>query len=700
MASGSTHFSGSYGSHFRMEVNYGLVSQNVGGNSSVIRVWVNLYSDGYGSMHGVTAPLTISVNGGTAVHNVGVNIGTNSGVTLFSKDYGIGHNGDGTKQVTINAKLSLNIGGYGEASWGTNYGLPRIPRASSSSDITGTLGKALTININRASGSFTHTVKYNFGALSGTIGTGVGTSISWTPPMSLATAMPAKTTDWGNITIETYNGNSKIGSKTYRMTLTVPDSVIPSLGSITLAETNTIAKQLLNSDSMFVQNQSNIKVTFNSAAGNTGSSITSYKAQIVGKTNACSSNNGTLGTMNYSGAVTVEAWVVDSRGRSSNKVTKQVTIMDYTPPAIYFTATRGNDTASANKVIVSRTATISRLLVNNVQKNTFKLEFSYGAYGTSDHTPDSGANINQTTGTYSITRSNATMSATFDVGKSYKIYGRLTDAFGSTPWIEYEIHPERMVTGMAETTVSFGKYPEIANAVDSLWPYYYNNKPIQHHQLTQNSGRIIQVAKNTDMDTVVETGFYCGEELLHRPTATGIQSHTYFKVQRFDSNAVWVLQEAIDFNGVVTAFRVKRGGTWTDWQYYAVQNKVAEFTTVNQTKVYSATIKGPYGMDLQARRVGNIVSVTLDAIYKSTNSVSGTAGETIPSGWRPSKTEHIVSGMFAGGGSGTEMWTGKSLCHLVYLSDGTIKFTLRAASQPVAVFGSLTWITTDPFPAG
>lgn len=479
MASGSANFSGAYGSHFRMEVNYGLVSQNIGGNSSVIRVWVNLYSDGYGSMYGVTAPLTISVNGGSAVHNVGVNINTNSGITLFSQEYNIGHNGDGTKTVNINARLALNIGGYGEASWGTNYGLPTIPRASSSSDITGTLGTALTININRASGSFTHTVKYNFGSLSGTIGTGVGTSISWTPPMSLATAMPVKTTDWGNITIETYNGGSMIGSKTYRMTLTIPDSVVPSLGSITLTETNTIAKQLLNSDSMFVQNQSNIKVTFNSAAGNTGSSITSYRAQIVGKPNSCSSNNGTLGAMNYSGNVTVEAWVVDSRGRTSNKVTKQISVLDYDPPAIYFTATRGNDTASSNKVIVSRTASISRLLVNNVQKNTFKLEFAYGAYGTSDRIPDSGANINQTTGTYSITRSDAVMSATFDVGKSYKIYGRLTDAFGSTPWIEYEIHPERMVTGMAETTVSFGKYPEIPNAVDSLWPYYYNNQRIE-----------------------------------------------------------------------------------------------------------------------------------------------------------------------------------------------------------------------------
>ena len=699
MASGSANFSGAYGSHFRMEVNYGLVSQNIGGNSSVIRVWVNLYSDGYGSMYGVTAPLTISVNGGTAVHNVGVNINTNSGVTLFSKDYGIGHNGDGSKTVNINARLALNIAGYGEASWGTNYGLPTIPRASSSSDITGTLGKALTININRASGSFTHTVKYNFGSLSGTIGTGVGTSISWTPPMSLATAMPVKTTDWGNITIETYNGNSKIGSKTYRMTLTIPDSVVPSLGSITLTETNTIAKQLLNSDSMFVQNQSNIKVTFNSAAGNTGSSITSYRAQIVGKPNSCSSNNGTLGAMNYSGNVTVEAWVVDSRGRTSNKVTKQISVIDYTPPAIYFTATRGNDTASSNKVIVSRTASISRLLVNNVQKNTFKLEFAYGAYGTSDRTPDSGANINQTTGTYSLTRSNATMAATFDVGKSYKIYGRLTDAFGSTPWIEYEIHPEQMVTGMAETTVSFGKYPEIPNAVDSLWPYYYNNKPIQHHQLTNNNGTAIILSEGTDLDTVTECGFYNGSNLLHAPTGTGANVWKYIRVTKHTHNNGWALQEAIDFNGKVSAFRVMCGSNWDPWQYYAVQNKVAEFTAVNQTKVYSATIKGPYGMDLQARRVGNIVSVTLDATYKSTNSVSGTAAETIPSGWRPVKTEHIVSGMFAGGGSGTEMWTGKSLCHLVYLSNGSIKFTLRAVAQPVAVFASLTWITTDPFPA-
>lgn len=693
MASGSANFSGAYGSHFRMEVNYGLVSQNIGGNSSVIRVWVNLYSDGYGSMYGVTAPLTISVNGGTAVHNVGVNINTNSGITLFSQDYSIGHNGDGTKTVNINARLALNIGGYGEASWGTNYGLPTIPRASSSSDITGTLGTPLTININRASGSFTHTVKYNFGSLSGTIGTGVGTSISWTPPMSLATAMPVKTTDWGNITIETYNGGSMIGSKTYRMTLTIPDSVIPSLGSITLTETNNTAKQLLNSDSMFVQNQSDIKVTFNSAVGNTGSSITSYRAQIVGKPNSCSSNNGTLGAMNYSGNVTVEAWVVDSRGRTSNKVTKQISVLDYDPPAIYFTATRGNDTASSNKVIVSRTASISRLLVNNVQKNTFKLEFAYGAYGTSDRIPDSGANINQTTGTYSITRSDAVMSATFDVGKSYKIYGRLTDAFGSTPWIEYEIHPERMVTGMAETTVSFGKYPEIANAVDSLWPYYYNNKQIQHYQLTNNNGTAIKLPKGTDLDTVTECGFYNGDGLLNAPTGTDANGWKYIRVSKHGDNPGYVVQEAIDFGGVISAFRVQDARKWKEWQYYAVQNKVANFTAVNQTKYYMKKIDLPYSAKGTLIRIGNQVQLTWDRLITNLNidCEYSKMNETIPSGYRPAVEVHMsLNGNVS---NSVNAW---SVLHLA--PDGSIRLTSAYRGNHVWT-GTATYLTTDPFPS-
>lgn len=692
MASGSANFSGAYGSHFRMEVNYGLVSPNIADNSSTIRVWVNLYSDGYGSMYGVTAPLTISVNGGTTVYNVGVNINTNSGITLFSKDYVIGHNGDGSKTVNINAKLAINIAGYGEASWGTNYDLPPIYRASTSSDITGTIETPLTININRASNSFTHTVKYNFGALTGTIGTDIGTSITWTPPMSLATALFDATSGWGNITIDTYNGSSKIGSKTYRMTLSVPESVIPSLGSITLTETNSIAKQLLNSDSVFVQNQSNIQVTFNSAVGISGSSISSYKAQIVGKGNSCSNSNDTLGVMNYSGIVTVEAWVVDSRGRSSNKVTKQITVIEYSPPAIYFTATRGNDTASANKVIVSRTATISRLLVNNVQKNTFKLEFAYGTYGTSDRTPDSGANINQTTGTYSITRSNATMSANFDVGKSYKIYGRLTDAFGSTPWIEYEIHPERMVTGMAETTVSFGKYPEIANAVDSLWPYYFNNKPIQHHQLTSNDGRSPYNASGTvDLDTMTVNKFFSCNEPLHGPVVGSGPRQFYAAIYSESDN--FVGQQLIQKSSGRMFTRTRYYGNWSDWIEYAPLNSVAEFTTVNQTKFYMKKIDMPYSSKATLTRIGNQVQLTWDRLIANLNIECEYASmlETIPIGYRPACEAHMT--LNGNVSNSVNAW---AVLHLA--PDGTIRLTNAFKSNHVWT-GTTTYLTTDPFPS-
>ena len=692
---GSATFSGAYGSHFRLEVNYGLVSQSIVNNTSVVRVWVSLFSDGYGSMYGVTSPLLIQVNGNSSVENVGVNIGRNSGITLFSRDYTIGHNPDGSKTIGIYSKLSINGYGYGEAAWGTDYTLPPLHRASTSSDISGTLGTALNININRSSDSFTHNVKYNYGSLSGTIATGVGTSVSWTPPLSLATAMPNTTTDWGNFTIDTYNGGTMIGSTTYKMTLTIPDSVIPTLGSITLTDTNTTAKNLLNTSNMFVQNQSNVKVTFNSASGNTGSSITTYRAQIVNKPNNTTGNNSTLGTMNYSGDVTVEAWVIDSRGRSSTKVSQQITVLPYTSPALYFTASRGNDTASSNKVIVSRTAQISRLLVNNVQKNTFKLEFDYSAYNVTAHTTDTGANIAQTTGTYSITRSNATMAVDFNVGKSYKIYGRLTDAFTSTPWIEYEIHPEAMLMGMAETTVSFGKYPELTDAVDSMWKYYYNNKPIQNQQLT-DMDKCINVAGQKDWNKITTAGFYMAYNMANAPAGTGMNAWQYVRVSKH--NEKYVLQELVDFNGVVSAFRVMSDSTWSDWQYYAIQNKVANFKSVYQDTIYRATIPGPYGLNIQASRSGNIVNGSIKNDLNFTASFSGTAGETIPVGFRPNYDQYINGPVLAGSGVGRQMWVNDNNFQLHYFPTGRIDYIIRTTANPVAIVTSFTWITSDPFP--
>lgn len=688
-------FSGQYGHNMTLEVWSGWNRPDTANNRSTVNVQARLRTNGYASMWGVTAPVTVTVDGKSESSNATVNIGTNSSLLFYGKDFVVPHNGDGTKTVGIKISVGLNAGGYGSSMVAFDLPLPTIARASTVNDVTGTLGSAMTININRKNSAFKHTVKYNFGSLSGTIATNVDTSVSWTPPLNLATAMPNKTSDWGNITVETYSGSSKIGSATCRLTLNVPDSVKPTLGSITLTDSNATVKNLLNTANTFAQVMSNVKVTFNSASGAYGSTISSYRAEIVGKNQSTNSNNGFLGMMNFNGTVTIRATVTDSRGRTSNAVDVEVTVINYFTPQVSFTLQRSG--SSSTTLTVTRNARIAPLTVGGKQKNKMIISFKYKEHSATNYTTDTGSAGGTWTTIDNLTNSRANLAATFSTLKTYDIIGKIEDAFTSYEFLA-TVGTEKFPVAIRPDRVGFGKTPENANAVDSDWVYKYKNKDIQHHKLTNNNGQIIQVARNTDMNTIVETGFYCGEELLHRPTATGMQSHTYFRVQRFDTNGTWVLQEAIDFNGVVSAYRVKKGGSWQDWQYYAVQNKVAEFTAVNQTKVYKTTIRGPYGLNANATRCGNIVNLSINLVYTKAHKVSGKAAETIPVGWRPTTAQIITLTGHAGGGTGTQNWT-DSFADLHYETDGGINFTIITKAQPLGMMGSITWITTDPFPS-
>lgn len=691
-------FSGQYGHNMTLEVWSDWNRQDVASNSSTVNVQARLRTNGYASMWGVTAPVTVTVNGKSESLNATVNIGTNSSLLFYGKDFVVPHNGDGTKTVGIKISVGLNAGGYGSSMVAFDLPLPTIARASSVSDMTGTLGSAMTININRKNSAFKHTVKYNFGALSGTIATNVDTSVSWTPPLNLATAMPSKTSDWGNITVETYSGSSKIGSATCRLTLNVPDSVKPTLGSITLTDSNTAVKNLLNTANTFAEIVSDIKVAFNSATGVQGSTITDYHAEIVNKNQSTNTNNGNLGLMKWNGSAQVKAWVVDSRGRSSNAVTTSIMVLEYFLPTLTFTAVRGDTNQSSDKIVVSRTAKIAPLTIGNTQKNSFKLSFKTAPFGTETFTADTGAGVNDKV-TNTLTNSKATLSGTFDIGKSYEVYGVLEDALTSSGTVKAPpVSPEKMVMGMAETAVSFGKYPENTNAVDSDWVFKYKNKDIQHHQLTANAGNVIILASGTDLNTVTETGFYCGENFLNKPTGTNTQRFTWIKVQCYDTGRTWVLQEAIDFNGKVSAYRVRIGGNWNPWQYYAIQNTVAEFTAVNQTKVYSTTLAGPYGFGIAVTRSGNVVTATMDYIHRSNTNWSGTANETIPVGWRPVSQAIINAIGEGGGGTGASLFNG-SYVHLSYKPDGSISGRIKLEANPLWFGATISWITTDPFPS-
>lgn len=683
-------FSGQYGHNMTLEVWSDWNRQDTVNNRSTVNLQARLRTNSYASIWGVSAPMTIYVDGTGEIVNASVNIGTNSSLLIFGKDYVVNHDGNGNKTVNISFKVDVNTGGYGSATVSLSIPLPQIHRASDVSAATGTIGSAMTINISRKNSAFTHTIKYSFGSKSGTIATGVGTSCSWTPPADLATVIPNATAGIGGITVDTYSGSTKIGSKTAQLILNVPTSMTPKLGSITLTDSNTAVKNLLNTANTFAEIVSDIKVAFNSATGVQGSTITDYHAEIVDKNQSTNANNGNLGLMKWNGSAQVKAWVVDSRGRSSNAVTTNITVLEYFLPTLTFTAVRGDTNQSSDKIVVSRTAKIAPLKIGNVQKNSFKLSFKTAPFGTTTYTTDTGAGVNDKV-TNTLTNSKATLSGTFDIGKSYEVYGVLEDALTSSGTVKAPpVSPEKMVMGMAETAVSFGKYPENKNAVDSDWVFKYKNKDIQHHRLSANDGSAILLPKTgTDLNTITESGFYRGYNLVNAPIAAG---WNYIRVSRHEGTS-WIVQEAIDYTGSVSAFRVKRDNSWQSWKQYAIQNSVAQFTAVNQSKVYTATIPGPYGFALSCARSGNIVTGTIDRTYPSNLAWDGTASETIPNGWRP-VTPMILE--ITAESSGVRF--NDSYARLKYSPSGAITGRIKLTASPLWFGGSITWITTDPFP--
>ena len=687
----TAQFSGQYGRNMTLEVWSDWNRQDIASNSSTVNVQARLRTNGYASMWGVTAPVTVTVNGNSESLNVPVNIGTNSSFLFYGKNFTVPHNGDGTKTVGIQISVALNAGGYGSSMVAFDLPLPTIPRASSGSVTSGDLGTPVNISIDRKVSTFKHTLRYDWNGVTGTIASNVDTSYNWALPLDFASAIPNATSYWGRVFIDTYNGNTKIGTKEATFTANVPASMKPTLSSIALTDTNTAVKNLLNTANTFVQVLSNVQVTFNGANGAYGSTISSYRAEILGKNQNTNSNNGLLGMMNFNGAVTIRATITDSRGRTSDPVDVQATVLEYFTPQLSFSAQRSG---SGNTTItVMRNAKISPLVVGGKQKNTMKLTFKYKEHSATSFTTDTGSAGGTWTTVSNLTNSSANLGASFSVLKSYDIIGTIEDSLTSYEFLAPTVGTDSFPLALKVDRMGLGKLPEQAGIVDSAWQYYYDNKPIQHQKLTNNDGTAILLTEGTDLDSVTKCGFYNGNNLLHAPTGSGANGWQYIRVSQHTNSANYILQEAIDFNGAVSAYRVKNGGTWKPWQYYAVQNTVANFTAVNQTKFYMKKIDMPYSAKATVTRIGNQVQLTWDRLIINLNTECEYTSmtETIPSGYRPTCEAHMT--LNGNVSNSVNSW---AVLHLA--PDGTIRLTNAFRGNHVWT-GTITYLTTDPFPA-
>lgn len=422
-----SNFSGSWGSNLTLDASYVVKSQNIANNTSVLTFTVKLIANGYASItDSGTKPLTINVNGGGAIPQVNVSISPGQTKVLLSNDYTIGHNSDGTKTADLSAKLDINIGGYGSATVALKAYLPKINRTSTITVPTATLGSSVNIAISKADTNYTSTLRYEWYGSTGTIvDKTTSTSYSWTPPLSLASGIPNSVGGSGKIFIDTYSGTTLLGTSSATLTANVPSTIIPTLSSVTLSDTNSKVSAILTSPN-FLQVLSNIAVNFTGATGAYGSTIQAYKAEIVGKNQSTNSNGGTLGIMNYNGTYTVRATVTDSRGRTSAPFDKTITVLEYFLPVFYFEATRiGSDSQT---IQVKRNAKIAPISVGGTQKNTMTITFRTSLAGKNTWTT-SQTGGGSWTAINTLTDSLDSLSGVFSVSSSYDIEGTISDRF-------------------------------------------------------------------------------------------------------------------------------------------------------------------------------------------------------------------------------------------------------------------------------
>ncbi|MGJ0022735.1 DUF859 family phage minor structural protein [Streptococcus dysgalactiae] len=415
---------------YRIRLTIDQVSQDTVANSSQVRIRLDLlnttttftqYScSAYVDLNGQRLNWT----GSPSMLNY------NSTISLIDKTIIIGHNADGTKTFGLMASFN-GSGGWSPGTLtinGNSFTLSTIPRSSSVTVSSGTIGSAVTININRQSSSFKHTLRYQWGNKTGTIASNVDTSTNWMIPDHFANDIPNSTSGTGTIYIDTYNGGTKTGTQSVSFTASVPASMKPTFSSLTLTDTNVVARGLLSGNN-FLQVISNIQVNFNGASGAYSSTITGYKAEIVNKNQVTNSNGGTLGIMNFNGSATVRASVFDSRGRQSDAKDITINVIEYFAPIFSFTALRNR--SSPNIIQVIRNARISPITLYGNQKNVMTLSFKVAPLGSTYYTSDNSSASGVWTSISNLTNSQANLSGNYIASKTFVVIGTLSDKFTS-----------------------------------------------------------------------------------------------------------------------------------------------------------------------------------------------------------------------------------------------------------------------------
>lgn len=409
---GYSNFNGKNGDKFSADLLYDILEKNIAGNYYVIRLYGYIRSWGY-SGGGSYAPFYIN----------GENAGGFSSITanqyseVARRDVRV--DGDAEGNCVLNWSLFVHTTwSLGDASASGSLTLDRIPRTSSVTCTDGNIESSVSININRASDSFTHNLRYAFGSLSGTIATGVGTNYGWTLPTSFYAQIPNAKSGVGTIYCDTYSGSTLIGTSSCNFTAYTDESKCKPTVTATIVDSNSTTVALTGDNNKLVKFVSNAKITINATAKNS-SSISSRSVTCGDE----KSGSGTEVTLNKveSGNFTVSA--TDSRGYTTS-ITVSKTLINYVILTMNPNFYRPEPTTGEVKLEVSGNYFNGSFGSTN---NSLTVKYRYKESG-GNYTSYKTVTVPITNNTYSLTLS---LGTGFDYKKSYEFEIIATDKLNS-----------------------------------------------------------------------------------------------------------------------------------------------------------------------------------------------------------------------------------------------------------------------------
>ena len=286
---------------------------------------------------------SLNVNGSNVTGSASLSV-LESWVLVYTRTVtGIGHDGDGSKSITISGSVSApsitSFAGHTTSGSGTAT-FDKIPRAAAISSVGNvTLGNACNVKWTPASAAFRYKLKFAIGSWSYTTAaihpnrTSLYTYDGYAIPLAAANQIANSDTGTMTVTLYTYSdtgATTQVGaadSKTFTVTVPNNSDTIPTV-SMTLTPVSSLPSTFAG---LYIQGKTKVKATL-TATGKYGATIKTYSMKVDGATYDAS-NSYTSGFLSDYGTKTVYGYAKDSREFTGN-ASQNIEVIAYQDPKL------------------------------------------------------------------------------------------------------------------------------------------------------------------------------------------------------------------------------------------------------------------------------------------------------------------------------------------------------------------------------